>query len=182
MRHVAFSTLVLFAAFVTLTGTAFGDIIIDVPFFSLRIGPRWRVQPPVPAPPAVEVQGSQAEPAPPRAIAPAEENAGEPLVVPPAPPQVLPPPRIEGSPAVPGSARPPTHAEFGKSFEPREGLYEVVLTHPHSGQPVLVRFQLPPGHPNKVRIERNELEFDYGKFEVEIRFHKDGKVSVEYNR
>ncbi len=182
MRGVIRS-LAVFALVTGLSASAYADIVIDVPFFSLRIGPRWRFQPVVPPAPVVErpVRPSESVPDKP-GTPPVPEGSEEPLVVPPGTPQqVLPPPRIEG-PVVPGPARPPTHAEFGRALEPREGLYEVVLTHPHTGHPVVVRFQLPPGYPKKVRIERNELEFDYGKFEVEIRFHKDGRVTVEYNR
>lgn len=176
-------TFVVLAVMAGVAAPALADIAIDVPFFSLRIGPRWRVQPVPPPAPVVERPVQPTEPVPEKPASPsAPEGSAEPLVVPPGTPeQVLPPPRIEG-PVVPGTARPPTHAEFGRAFEPREGVYEVVLTHPHTGHPVLVRFQLPPGLPKKVRIERNELEFDYGRFEVEIRFHKDGRVTVEYNR
>jgi hypothetical protein len=74
-----------------------------------------------------------------------------------------------------------THAEFARVFRPVAGTYEVVLLHPHSGQPVQVCFTLPPGFPKKIRVERNELEYDYGDFEVEIRFYHNGRARVEYN-
>jgi hypothetical protein len=116
---------------------------------------------------------------------------GEPVVVPPGQPvEVLPPPRRSGvgpvDPApivVPPTfpVRPPTHAEFASSFRPLPGSYEVVLLHPFTGAPVKACFNLPPGQPKKVRVERDELEFDYGRYEVEIRFNRDGRVSVEYN-
>jgi hypothetical protein len=32
----------------------------------------------------------------------------------------------------------------------------------------------------KTRVERGELEFDYGDVEVELRFKRDGRVNVEY--
>jgi hypothetical protein len=72
------------------------------------------------------------------------------------------------------------HGEFARSFTPAAGSYEVDLIHPYTGCPVHVCFSLPPGCPKKVRVERGELEFDYGRTEVEIRFKKDGRVQVQY--
>lgn len=167
------------AAFLGTTGTLWADIVIDVPFFFLRIGPKGQIAVAVPGP--IPVPEQPARPAQPEKRA-AEEPSTEPLVVPPtAPAQVLPPPRPDEGGAPIEKPRPPTHGEFARSFQPQEGLYEVLLTHPHTGQPVLVRFRLPPGLPKTVRIEKNELEFDYGNFEVEIRFRRSGAVSVEYN-
>jgi hypothetical protein len=82
---------------------------------------------------------------------------------------------------VPTPLRPPTHAEFARHFQPLPGNYEVVLLHPFTHCPVQVCFTLPPGCPKKVRVERRELEFDYGRCEVEIRFYRNGSVRVMYN-
>lgn len=89
-----------------------------------------------------------------------------------APASTLPPPAL---------VRPPTHAEFARQFQPAPGRYEVVLLHPFTHCPVQVCFTLPPGCPKKVRVERRELEFDYGRCEVEIRFYRNGTARVEYN-
>ncbi len=86
----------------------------------------------------------------------------------------LPPPRPAAVPVL-------THADFARAFKPAPGHYEVVLLHPVTCCPVKVYFALPAGCPKKVRVERRELEFDYGKVEVEIRFLRDGRVKVEYN-
>lgn len=104
-----------------------------------------------------------------------------PALAPPMPPieGELPAPRLL-APAVNAPVLVPTPAEFGAGFQPRPGRYEVALLHPDTGRPVLVRFELPPGNP-KVRVEKRELEFDYGKYEVEIRFHRNGTVRVEYD-
>jgi hypothetical protein len=84
----------------------------------------------------------------------------------------------------PGKAVPvryPTHAEFAKSFQPLPGNYEVVLLHPYTCQPVKLCFTLPNCRLKKVRVERGELEYDYGDVEVELRFKRDGRARVEYN-
>jgi hypothetical protein len=116
-----------------------------------------------------------------------------PVVVPPGPVAPVPPPTDElppPRPVEPSVAPPPppppapaafTVAEFAAGFKPCAGTHQVVLIHPLTGQPVPVQFTLPPGIPKKVRVERRELEFDYGKREVEIRFYRNGSVKVEYN-
>lgn len=109
---------------------------------------------------------------------------GTPILVPPlAPPPMAP---VEGLLPAPrplpalGVAPCPTHAEFAANFRPCAGRYEVLLLHPDTGRPVQVCFELPPGTP-KVRVERRELEFDYDRKEVEIRFLRNGTVRVEYD-
>lgn len=179
-------------------GYAAAEVVINTPFVSLRLGPR-NVLPPPPPPRPGAIRPAPAQPVSPATAVsqPTVLPQDEPAVIPPGTPagqpvEVLPPPRPEqGAPIVeppmgpsgpvPFPVRPPTHAEFARGFRPMPGLYEVVLLHPHSGQPVRVQFELPPGQPKKVRVERNELEFDYGRFEVEIRFHRDGRATVEYN-
>jgi hypothetical protein len=44
----------------------------------------------------------------------------------------------------------------------------------------MVEFTLPPGVPKKVRVHRRELEFDYGRQEVDVRFRPRGGVKVVY--
>src|SRR5262245_768352 len=107
-----------------------------------------------------------------RAAAPPAPVAAPVVVLADAPAVVLP---------APTPVRPPTHAEFARHFQPLPGRYEVVLLHPYTHCPVQVCFTLPPGCPKKVRVERRELEFDYGRREVEIRFYRDGGVRVMYN-
>ncbi len=106
---------------------------------------------------------------PPVVVVPAAPVVPAP-VVPPAP---LPPP--------PAPVRPPTIGEFAASFQPAPGTYQVTLLHPLTGCPVPVCFTLPPGCPCKVRVQRRELEFDYGRREVEIRFERHGGVRVNYH-
>lgn len=84
----------------------------------------------------------------------------------PAEPPILPPPSVLTSPA-PASAF--TLRDFAKSFTPAPGDYEVILLHPTKCYPVKVCFTLPPGCP-KVHVTKRQLEFDYGKREVRIRF------------
>jgi hypothetical protein len=75
----------------------------------------------------------------------------------------------------------PTHREFAASFRPEPGNYQVTLMHPYTHCPVKVCFSLPPACLKKMHVDRNELEFDYGKVEVELNFKRSGRVEVEYN-
>jgi hypothetical protein len=114
----------------------------------------------------------------PYALPPAAEPAPEEIAPPRARPPDAAPPVV---PAVPGEAvRPLTLREFAAVFQPAPGNHEVLLVHPLTQAPVPVRFTLPPGAP-KVRVHRRELEFDYGKREVEVRFLRGGRVKVEYD-
>jgi hypothetical protein len=110
--------------------------------------------------------------------------------LPPGPPasDELPAPRIMPSgeavapvnlPAAPVRAL--TVEEFAAAFQPVPGNHEVILLHPRTGQPVTVQFTLPPGVPKKVRVSRRDLEFDYGRHEVDIRFLLRGRVRVDYD-
>jgi hypothetical protein len=93
---------------------------------------------------------------------------------PPPPGNVPPAPTPSVSPVVP---RPLTLEEFGATFQPVPGTYEVLFLHPCSKKPVTVTFTLPPGNP-KMKIDKREIEFDYGKFEVRLRFRIFGRVAV----
>jgi hypothetical protein len=100
------------------------------------------------------------------------------------PPQVLPLPSQSQVVPVPAPApvvlQPMTHRDFAALFQPTPGTHQALLIHPGSKCPVLVSFTLPPGCP-KVRAGLREIEFDYGKCEVEIRFKVLGKVAVVYD-
>jgi hypothetical protein len=92
----------------------------------------------------------------------------------PPPGNVPPAPTPSVSPAAP---RPLTLEEFGATFQPVPGTYEVLFLHPCSKKPVTVTFTLPPGNP-KMKVDKREIEFDYGKFEVRLRFRIFGRVAV----
>ena len=77
--------------------------------------------------------------------------------------------------------RPLTLSQFARAFVPTGGVHEALLLHPRTLQPVTVRFSLPYGRPKRVRVERDELEFDYGSYEVELHFDDDGSVDIEYD-
>lgn len=112
-----------------------------------------------------------------------------PVVFQPAPVVVAPP--VIGRPAfyppfAPGEPylRPPhghamTLEEFARCFRPTPGTHHVCLIHPVTCRPVEVCFTLPPGCP-RVRVSRREIEFDYGRREVEIQFRRNGRVEVDY--
>jgi hypothetical protein len=74
--------------------------------------------------------------------------------------------------------RAPTLDEFAKTFKPAAGKYEVVIQHPVTCEPVTVCFTLPEGCPKKVRVNPRQIDFDYGKTDVTIRFVRDGRVRV----
>lgn len=72
-----------------------------------------------------------------------------------------------------------TVEEFARCFRPTPGTHHVCLIHPVTCRPVEVCFTLPPGCP-KVRVRHREVEFDYGRHEVEIEFRRNGTVHVDY--
>ena len=90
-------------------------------------------------------------------------------------PSVAPPP--ERVPVVP--VRYMTHREFAAMFRPAPGNYEVMMVHPYTHRPVKVCFTLPPGRIKEVDADRNELRFDYGNWELEVHFKRDGRVALD---
>lgn len=91
-----------------------------------------------------------------------------PITLPTAP---VPPPAV--------APRPISLEEFASTFKPLPGTYEITFIHPRKKCPVNVTFTLPAdcGCP-RMRVTKHEIEFDYGKHQVEIRFRLFGKVSV----
>ncbi len=137
-----------------------GGVFVQAPGVTVSV-PRAvpLVMPPAPPPAAVP-----APPAPP---------AAEPEAIP------LPPPRpLPAEPAPGPAAIVPTLAQFASSFTPQPGRYEVTLLHPATGQPVKVRFTLPPGTPRAVRVFRYRLAFDYDRRDVVLVFQRNGGVRV----
>jgi hypothetical protein len=90
-------------------------------------------------------------------------------------PLVIPAPK--GIPVLP--PRYMTHREFAATFRPYPGNYEVTLIHPYTRRPVLVRFSLPPGRIKEVDADPSELRFDYGSWELEVHFKRDGRVTLD---
>jgi hypothetical protein len=155
-KHLVFGL----AALTALIGstTARADVFIRVPFVTVRVGNPGPVivNPPVTGPIVI----------------------GQPIDV---PPVVVQPPRIivnEAPPPVVVATRAPTLDEFAKTFKPQPGKYEVVIQHPVTCDPVKVCFTLPEGCPKKVHVRAREIDFDYGRTEVSIRFIRDGRVRV----
>ena len=115
----------------------------------------------------------------------APQQPGSPPPVPVEPMPVAPEQmRYQPAPLVPPGAGPVVvqamyHRDFAKAFTPMAGTHRVMLVHPYTCCPVEVCFTLPCGCP-KVKCSRNEIEFDYGKKEVEIRFYRCGDVKVKY--
>src|SRR5262249_49236923 len=110
-----------------------------------------------------------------------------PIAVGPAPIPFQPGPQLSPAPipipaptpgAAPGQVL--TMQEFAASFQAVPGTHQVNVIHPVTGNPVLVRFTLPAGSPRRVQAGRRDVEFDYGRSAVEIRFEKDGTVKVDY--
>jgi hypothetical protein len=104
----------------------------------------------------------------------------------PAPPSFYPPfapgAPTPGFPHHPGHRGPMTLAEFARCFQPTPGHHSVWLIHPVTCQPVHVCFNLPYGCGcPKVKVGRRSIEFDYGKREVEIEFHRNGSYRVDYD-
>jgi hypothetical protein len=161
-----------FLSFVALVATApvaWAQVIVRAPFVRVEVGSGVHVRAPF-----TNVQVSRSEP--PLEL-PGGVPVGQPSQVEPVP--TLPPPTPLVPPA-PVVVRPITLREFAASFQPLPGNYEVVFAHTRTGCPVKVCFTLPPGCP-KVLCSRHQIEFDYGKCEVEIRFQLFGRVKVEYD-
>jgi hypothetical protein len=149
--------------------SARAQVNVQTPWAGVQVG--------TPAPARVLVQtpwGVIAVNPPPRAVVPAAPPApGAPVYVPGEPPPVPLPIPVE-----PASGRVPTLSEFAATFTPKGGHYEVVVEHPITGKPVKFGFSLPDGTPRRVRVHRNELEFEYRGKEVSIRFLRGGEVRV----
>jgi hypothetical protein len=72
-----------------------------------------------------------------------------------------------------------THREFAATFRPAPGNYEVMLLHPCTHRPVKVCFTLPPGRIKEVDADPREIRFDYGSWELEVHFKRDGRVALD---
>jgi hypothetical protein len=111
---------------------------------------------------------------------PAPTRAAEELPIPPAAPQrAAPVPESMRRPLAVLPVRYMTHREFAATFRPVPGNYEVTLLHPYTHRPVMVRFTLPPGRIKEVDADRSEIRFDYGHWELEVHFKRDGRVTLD---
>jgi hypothetical protein len=155
------SFLLASAMLLAVTTSLQADIFIPAPFACVRVGRDVEVSAPF-----VHVRVPSK-----KSVIPQPAEPGVEMLHPPRP--------ADGSPVAPAAVA-ISHADFARGFTPAAGNYEVDLIHPYTCCPVRVCFTLPPGCPKKVRVHRGELEFDYGRTEVEIRFKKDGRVKVEY--
>ena len=95
---------------------------------------------------------------------------------------------IVQSPQNPSSAQndglyflePIPHTQLREKFEPGEGTHILALIHPFTGQAFGVQVTLPAGMP-RIKIDSDEIEFDYGTHEVEVSFNRDGSISMDYD-
>ncbi len=163
---------VLASGLLLVAAEAQADVVVRAPFVSVNVGPGVQVRAPFTnvALPPERVYYPVQPVYPPQPVI----HAPQPVIYPARPVEYIGPPA-----EVPVATRVLTHKEFGQVFKPAPGNYEVVLLHPDTCCPVRICFTLPCGCP-RVRIERHELEFDYGKVEVELRFRRNGTVRVEY--
>jgi hypothetical protein len=154
----------------------------------ITIGPNITVSPPLSVPQAAPQaqEPPLAAPAPPPApvLAPAMPRAVKPLAA-----DGLPPPAFGAvkdpafAPPAPGFVPPAPAKEmalekFAKSFQAKEGNYEVVLTNPVSKMPTTVRFALPPGVP-EVAVGPASITYRYaGRSMVKIEFDADGATVI----
>ena len=70
--------------------------------------------------------------------------------------------------------------DFTQYFSPTGGTHLFAFVHPRTGHTVGVELRLPNGRP-KMDIETREIELDYGSYEVEVDFRRDGRVSIDYD-
>jgi len=133
------------------------------------------------APPVTVPQVIQGEP--PAAAAPNQGPAAAPApVMPRKMPNGVPPPPAP-APANNADFVPPPPAKaaqemtieaFAKSFQAREGSYEIVFVNPVTKMPTTVRFTLPPGVPD-VAVGPESITYRYvGRSMVKIEFDADG--------
>lgn len=175
MRRLLASGLAALAVLGADAAPSRADIIIQVPFVTIRIPIRPRAMPGQLLPQPRQLGPSSV--APPQV----EPPPGVPLeIAPPAPPvpqvgQTAPAP----APA-PAPGRPLTLQEFALGFRPAGGTYTVVVQHPCTGAPVAVTLTLPTGTP-AVRIKRGlryRVQFLYGRKQIEVVFLRNGRVRV----
>lgn len=196
MNRSMLATATLLLSFTTSPAQA-GDIRIRAPGVAIDIGPSgifidtpgYRMQLPGRGRPAAPAKSVPKRKMPRAETSFRYEPGGAPPPVPlPAPRPVDQPPAplvddesggAEPLTVAPDEQRPPTPVEFAAGFEPTAGRHEVKLTHPTTRRPVTVRFTLPAGQPRDVRIRREQIEFDYGRSVVTLKFLASGKVRVE---
>ena len=74
-----------------------------------------------------------------------------------------------------------TLEQFSRFFTPVPGEHRVLLIHPRTGRPVPVCFTLPEGKLRHFEVSRDDIDFDFGRNEVEIIFRRNGTVDVKYH-
>jgi len=191
MKRISIISAAALGAILATAATASAQVFVRAPFVRVQVGgPGVYVRAPfvnlfVPGgpPPVYVVPESVA--APPLFVPPQPAPRIEPIPLPkatlpalkPLPPLEAPPDQAPPKPATP--ERVLTIEQFAKSFQPKEGNYEVTLINPVTNQPATVRFTLPEGTPRRVNVSRNEIEFSYGlrRF-VRIQFDRDGAEVV----
>jgi hypothetical protein len=154
MRKHLFIALTALAVSLGIATASRADVFIHVPFVTVNVGDRGVfVKPPLVGPIIV----------------------GQPIEVQP----VLPAPRIIGeTPPTPTVVRVPTLDQFAASFKPAPGRYEATVIHPVTGDPVKFSFTLPEGNLKAVHVRPREIDFEYARTEVSIRFIRNGSVRV----
>jgi hypothetical protein len=204
MRRILF----VLTAFTALVGSARADRIIQAPFVTVQTGSVVVVRAPfvnVVVPVRVVYPNPTPTPAPmpPANLLPAPMAVRDNRDIIPTvdvPPGVTPPvvvlPSTDLTPVSPAPNPPTTNvigsspqqtvramtiSEFARAIRPQQGTYDVVLVHPATGNPVRVRFTLPPGSPKTIRLQNRQVQFNYAVGQnVTLRFNPDGRVSVLY--
>jgi hypothetical protein len=161
-----------------------GGVQVRAPFVNLWIpgGPPPYYYAPYPPPaymPPVQPTAPPASQVPPTQQ-PQEETLPPAKPIAPAAPQTpstqlpqeetLPPPQATAQ-------TPLSLGDFAKTFQAREGSYQVSIINPVTKAATPVRFSLPQGTPKRVVVRGNEVEFFYGRRHfVRINFDEDGAV------
>ena len=66
---------------------------------------------------------------------------------------------------------PVPHTSITRHCEPHGSLHVFALTHPFSGEAHGVQFRLPGGSP-ELTVDKDDIEWDYGSYDVEIQFKR----------
>jgi hypothetical protein len=178
MRLTSHAALPALLALACSASPARAEVIVRVPFFSIAVGPGAcpavaGFQLSIPRVVDVQVRRASRVVIPPPLPAPVV-TAPQAVIPSPLPAPVVTAPQAPPPPPLPVVVQPLPVSEFARTFRPAPGAYEVVLLNPVNNRPVKVNFTLPDGYPRKVKANRRELVFDYGRHWVKIRFTASG--------
>ena len=174
---------VVLAGWLGLAATSHAQVVIRAPFVRVAVGDGVSVRAPF-----VRINTGEfsygpyygPQYSPPPVIMPPPQPMPPANNFPPAPQPLPPLPKGRDFEAPPMPFQPAeamSLEQFGKTFQPKAGSYEVTIMNPVTKQPTNVRFTLPEGQPKRVNVNGRSIEFVYGFRQfVRIEFDRDGAL------